>query len=321
MTQKSKASVLFPLPEPYQFDWLDVGDGHEIYFEQCGNPAGKPVVVLHGGPGGGGDTAIRRFFDPDLYRIVVFDQRGAGRSRPHAELKANTTQHLIDDIERLRAHLGIDRWQVFGGSWGSTLALAYAQAWPHRVTELVLRGIFLLRKHELDWFYRPGGASQIYPDAWQHYERHIPPEERDDLPAAYYRRLTSDDPEIRLAAARVWSVWEASTSCLTPSLDMVDKFGEATLAIAFARIECHYFMNNGFMEEGQLLDNIDKIRDIPGVIVQGRYDVVCPMRSAFDLSQRWPKASLQIVPDAGHSAFEHGIASRLIAATNRFAES
>lgn len=298
---------------------LDVGDGHQLYYEQCGNPDGKPVVVLHGGPGGGGDTTVRRFFDPARYRCVVFDQRGAGRSTPHASLHENTTWHLVDDIERLRELLGIDSWQVFGGSWGSTLALAYAQTHPDRVTELVLRGIFLFRKSELDWFYEAGGASRIYPDAWERYVDEIPAAERGDMRAAYYRRLTAEDAEVRRSAAKAWSVWEGSTSCLLPSKTMVDKFDATELALAMARIECHYFVNGGFMEEGQLLRDVDRIRHIPAIIVQGRYDIVCPMQSAHDLHQVWPEAAYHVIADAGHSAFEPGNTDRLIRATDEFA--
>ncbi len=319
MPQSLTQQSLYPLPQPFAADWFDTGDGHQIYYEQSGNPQGKPVVALHGGPGGGGDTALRRFFDPALYRIIIFDQRGAGRSKPYASLDSNTTQHLIADIEQLREILAIERWQVFGGSWGSTLALAYAEAHPDRVTELVLRGIFLLRQAELDWFYRPGGASRIFPDAWVSYETHIPVAERGDLPAAYYKRLTSTDNKVRIDAARAWSVWEAATSHLEPSPSTIDKFKGQAIAEAFARIECHYFQNAGFMAEGQLLENVDRIRGIPGVIVQGRYDVVCPAVSAWDLHQCWPEAELKIIPDAGHSAFEPGIAAALVAATDQFA--
>lgn len=319
MIKDSQRKTLYPPIKPYDSGMLDVGDGHQLYYEQCGNPEGKPVVVLHGGPGGGGDTSVRRFFDPERYRCVVFDQRGAGRSTPHASLHENTTWHLVDDIERLRALLSIDSWQVFGGSWGSTLALAYAQAHPARVTELVLRGIFLFRKSELDWFYEEGGASRIYPDAWERYVTEIPVAERGDMRAAYYRRLTSDNAKERLSAAKAWSVWEGSTSCLFPSETMVEKFDATELALAMARIECHYFVNGGFMEEAQLLRDVDRIRHIPAVIVQGRYDIVCPMQSAHDLHQVWPEVAYHVVADAGHSAFEPGNTDRLVRATDDFA--
>lgn len=260
---------------------------------------------------------MRRFFNPDVYRIVIFDQRGSGKSTPHASLDHNTTQDLINDIEILRESLRIRRWQVFGGSWGSTLALAYAQAHRDRVSELVLRGIFMLRDKELKWFYQHG-ASEIFPDLWQHYLAPIPEAERDDMLTAYHRRLTSEDESVRLEAARAWSVWEGSTSFLLPNEEARDEFGEAAHALAMARIECHYFMNGGFMSPGQLIDDIDKIRDVPAVIVQGRYDVVCPMISAWELHAAWPESRLVIVPNAGHSAFEPGNASALVAATDHF---
>ncbi|MEM6639904.1 MAG: prolyl aminopeptidase [Pseudomonadota bacterium] len=309
---------LFPPVDCYQNGFLEVGHGHELYFEQSGNPDGQPVVVLHGGPGGGSSPEMRQFFDPSIYQIVIFDQRGAGQSRPHASLEHNTTQDMINDIERLRAHLDIERWQVFGGSWGSTLALAYGQAHPERTTALVLRGIFMLRPKELHWFYQHG-ASEIFPDAWQHYLAPIPEDERGDLLRAYHCRLTHEDESIRLEAARAWSVWEGSTSYLFPNETAQAEFGEAHRALAMARIECHYFLNGGFMEDEQLLRNVDRIRHIPAVIVQGRYDVVCPAASAYELSREWPEADLIIVPDSGHSAFEPGIASELVNATNRFA--
>jgi proline iminopeptidase len=311
---------LYPEIEAQQQGMLDVGDGHRLYFEVSGHPQGKPVVFLHGGPGGGAPAKARRFFDPERYRIVLFDQRGAGRSTPSASLEANTTWHLVADIERLRGHLGIERWQVFGGSWGSTLALAYAQTHPEAVTELVLRGIFLLRRRELEWFYQHG-ASELYPDCWEHYLAAIPAPEHGDLISAYHRRLVSNDPTVRLAAARAWSKWEARTSFLLPDPSYETAFDADAQALAFARIESHYFVNAGFLQsEDQLLRNVDRIRHIPAVIVQGRYDVVCPMRSAWDLHRAWPEADLVIVPDAGHSAFEAGIASELVRATDGFAE-
>lgn len=317
----------YPEIEPYESGHLDGGDGQQIYWETSGNPEGKPVVFVHGGPGGGTSGLQRRFFDPARYRIVLFDQRGCGRSRPHiadgADLSVNTTQHLITDMERLRTHLGIDRWQVFGGSWGSTLGLAYAQAHPDRVTELVLRGIFLLRRSEIDWYYN-GGAAHIFPDVWESYLAPIPADERDgDLVAAYHRLLTSDDQDVARAAARAWTGWEQATSYLLPRPDESapsDPEEAARFDLAFASIENHYFVNHGFLDDGQLLRDIDRIAHLPGVIVQGRYDVVCPMRSAWDLHRAWPSAELHIVDDAGHASFEPGIRHHLIEATDRFAD-
>ena len=311
---------LYPEIEPYNAGFLQVSPLHRVYFEESGNPDGKPVVFLHGGPGGGTVPEQRRFFDPERYRIVLFDQRGCGRSTPHAELQENTTWELVGDIERLRAHLDVARWQVFGGSWGSTLALAYAQTHPRRVTELVLRGIFLLRPSELKWFYQDG-ASALFPDAWERFIAPIPPSERGELIKAYYRRLTSDDPAVRRDAARAWSVWEASTSYLYINAEQIEHAADDEFSLAFARIECHYFMRKGFLErDNQLLENVTRIRQIPGVIVQGRYDVVCPVQSAWDLHRAWPEAELRIVDDAGHSAFEPGILHELVAATDRFAD-
>jgi proline iminopeptidase len=309
---------LYPEIEPYDSGFLQVSPLHRIYYEQCGNPQGKPAVFLHGGPGAGCNAKSRRFFDPKHYRIVLFDQRGCGRSTPHAELVDNTTWHLAADIEKLREHLGIDHWQVFGGSWGSTLALAYAEMHPDRVTELVLRGIFMLRRWELEWFYQKG-CDAIYPDAWEDYLKPIPEVERADLMSAYHRRLTSPHPAVRLAAARAWSIWEGATSFLLQDTKHIASSGEDEFALAFARIECHYFVNGGFFErDDQLLRDAHRLRGIPAVIVQGRYDIVCPLRSAWDLHRAWPEADLRIVPDAGHSALEPGITPELIAATDRF---
>jgi proline iminopeptidase len=311
--------TLYPEIEPYRTGRLKVSTIHEIYWEESGNPQGKPVVFVHGGPGGGTDAKQRRFFDPARYRIVLFDQRGCGKSTPHASLEENTTWHLTSDMEALREHLGIERWQVFGGSWGSTLALAYAQRSPQQVSELVLRGIFLLRKSEIDWFYQ-SGCSAIFPDAWEDYVAPIPESERHDMVRAYYKRLTSDDPKVRQEAARAWSVWEGRTSCLLPNEDLIAKTAGDEFSLAFARIECHYFMHNGFFgPEAGLLDQVRRIRQIPGVIVQGRYDVVCPMESAWALHRAWPEADLRVVPDSGHSAFEPGIVHELVEATDRFA--
>ncbi len=311
---------LYPEIDPYKSTRLRVSEKHELHIEESGNRSGKPVVFLHGGPGGGTEPKHRRFFDPEKYRIVLFDQRGCGKSTPHASLENNTTWDLVSDIEKLREHLGIERWQVFGGSWGSTLALAYAETHPDRVTELVLRGIFLLRKKEIDWFYQEG-ASSIFPDAWEGYLEPIPEKERGDLLHAYHRRLTSEDKAVREAAARAWSIWEGRTSCLVPNEELVNRTGGRDFSLAFARIECHYFVNHGFFDGGrELLANIDKIRHIPGVIVQGRYDVVCPMDSAWALHRAWPEAELSIIGDAGHAASEPGITSALVEATDRFAK-
>ncbi|MCP5152699.1 MAG: prolyl aminopeptidase [Ectothiorhodospiraceae bacterium] len=311
--------TLYPEIEPRRSGMLRVSDVHEIYWEESGNPDGKPVVFLHGGPGGGSNPKYRRYHDPARYRIVVFDQRGCGRSTPHASLHDNTTWHLVADIEALRSHLGIDRWQVFGGSWGSTLALAYAETHPERVTELVLRGIFTLRRAEVLWFYQDG-ASWIFPDAWTEYLKPIPTVERGDLISAYYRRLTSDDAAVRAAAARAWSVWEGSTSYLVPNAENIARTGEDAFAEALARIECHYFVHGGFFErDGQLIEDVARIRHIPAVIVQGRYDVVCPMGTAHALHVAWPEADFRVVADAGHSANEPGIVHELVSATDRFA--
>lgn len=310
--------TLYDPIEPYDVGRLKVSPIHELYYEQCGNPKGKPVVFLHGGPGGGIVPEYRQFFDPNAYRVVLFDQRGAGKSSPHASLEDNTTWHLVSDIEQLREHLGIDTWQVFGGSWGSTLSLAYAETHPERVRELVLRGIFLCRPKEIQWFYQEG-ANAIFPDVWEEYLKVIPESERADMVSAYYKRLTSDDPAVLLEAARAWSIWEGSTSKLFFDHESIEKFADPEFAKAFARIECHYFMNNSFMKtDNQLIENVGKIRHLPGVIVQGRYDVVCPMMSAWELHRAWPEADLRITPDAGHSMTEPGNISALVAATDRF---
>jgi proline iminopeptidase len=312
---------LYPPVEPYRAGFLQVSDVHRLYYEESGNPRGKPAVFLHGGPGGATDPKMRRFFNPRKYRIVLFDQRGCGKSRPHASLLDNTTWALVADIEALRIHLDIGRWLVFGGSWGSTLALAYAQKHPRRVTELVLRGIFLLRRSEIEWFYQDAqGAASIYPDLWEQYLAPIPRAERRDLLRAYYRRLTSRSKATLLRAARAWSIWEGATSYLRTNPDYVKQFKQGAYAAAFARIECHYFIHRGFLRrDAQLLEDVAKIRRIPAVIVQGRYDVVCPMRSAWDLHRAWPQAALRIVADAGHSAFEPGITRELVRATDTFA--
>lgn len=310
---------LYPSIEPFSQGMLDVGDGHQIYYEECGNPRGKPVAIVHGGPGGGANATMRRFHDPARYRIVLFDQRGCGRSRPHASIEANTTWHLVSDMERLRRHLGIERWQIFGGSWGATLALSYAQSHPERVFEMVLRGIFLLRRSELLWFYQDG-CSWLYPDAFQDFIKLIPEDERHDLIAAYYKRLTDPDRKVQIAAARAWSIWEGSTLSMVQDPERVKLFGADSYAIAFARIECHYFINAGFFDrDGELLHRMPRISHIPATIVHGRYDVVTPIKSAFDLARAWPQADLRIVPDAGHAMTEPGIVMELIAATCRYA--
>jgi proline iminopeptidase len=310
---------LYPPIEPHRQGRLRVGDGHELYFEECGNPRGKPALIIHGGPGGGCNSSMRRFHDPARYRIILFDQRGCGRSLPHASLEANTTWHLVADMERLRVHLGLESWQLFGGSWGSTLALAYAQTHPNRVRELILRGIFLLRADELRWFYQ-GGCSWMFPEAFEQFQKPIPPAERFDMIAAYYRRLIDPDREVQMAAARAWSVWEGSTLSLLQDPERVRLFSADTYAIAFARIECHYFVNRGFFErDDQLLVGTELIRHIPGMIVHGRYDVVTPAKNAWDLSRAWPEAELRIVADAGHAMTESGIVHELVGATRRFA--
>ncbi|RDI50066.1 prolyl aminopeptidase [Nocardia mexicana] len=314
--------TLYPPLEPRREGMLDVGDGQQIYWEESGNPAGKPVVFLHGGPGGGTAPFHRQFFDPQAYRIVLFDQRGCGRSAPHiadgASLETNTTWHLVADIEKLRTHLGIERWQVFGGSWGSTLALAYAQTHPDRVTELVLRGIFLLRRKEIDWYYN-GSAGYVYPDQWEKFLAPVPESDRQgDLVSAYHQLLHSPDPEVATAAAVAWSTWEGATSSLLPQPDRVAETAEPRFALAFARIENHYFVNGGFLDDGQLLRDIDRIAHIPAVIVQGRHDIVCPAVSAWDLHRAWPNSTLHLVGDAGHAASEPGITHHLVEATDKF---
>jgi proline iminopeptidase len=309
---------MFAPIEPYTSGRLKVSGGHEIHYEVCGNPRGIPVIVLHGGPGGGSNPTMRRYHDPARYRIILFDQRGCGRSTPHAEIEHNTTWDLVEDMERLRQHLAVDHWQIMGGSWGSTLALAYAQQHPDRVRQLILRGIFLLRQIELAWFYEDG-CSWLFPDAFEHYSGAIPPEERHDMIAAYYRRLTAPDRKVQLEAAKAWSIWEGSTLSLHQDPERVKLFGADDYAIAFARIECHYFVNRGFFRvDDQLLRDAHKIAHIPGVIVHGRYDVVTPLKNAWDLHRVWPSAELRIVPDAGHAMTEPGIVHEIVSATQRF---
>ena len=309
---------LYPPLEPHARGWLPVGDGHEVYWEICGNPAGKPAVFLHGGPGGGCSPEHRRLFDPERYRVLLFDQRGCGRSTPHGGLEANTTWDLVGDIERLRELMGVERWLVFGGSWGSTLALAYAEAHPERVSELVLRGIFLLRRWELLWYYQHG-ASLLFPDKWEGFLAPIPPEEQDDLIAAYRRRLIGPDPQVQLEAARAWSLWEGETITLMPNEGFSRQFGADDFARAFARIENHYFVHGGWLEEGQLLRDVGRLRAIPAVIVQGRYDIATPAASAWDLHRAWPEAEFRLIEGAGHAYSEPGIQTALLEATDRFA--
>jgi proline iminopeptidase len=312
--------TLYDEIDPYDIGHLQVSDVHHLYYEQCGNPKGKPVVFLHGGPGAGLVPDYRRFFDPDAYRIILFEQRGSGRSMPHASLDDNTTWHLVEDIEKVRKHFGVEQWLVFGGSWGSTLSLAYAETHPEQVLGLVLRGIFLGRQNETRWFYEEGqGASAIFPETWEQYVQLIPESERGDIIRAYYRRLTGDDESMRLEAAKRWSLWEASALKLLPDQKLIEEFTEPELAIALARIECHYFMNNCFFEtDNYLIENVHRIRQIPGVIVHGRYDIVCPFMSAWDLHRAWPEAALEVIPNAGHSVTEPGIADALVRATDSF---
>ncbi|MED7788841.1 prolyl aminopeptidase [Francisella sp. 19X1-34] len=309
---------LYPDIEPYNEEFLKVSDIHTIYFEECGNSNGKPVVFIHGGPGGGISPGARQYFNPEKYRIILVDQRGCGKSTPFAELRENTTSDLINDFEKIRKKLGIDKWMIFGGSWGSTLGLAYAQAHPEVVTELVLRGIFLGRRKEISWLYQHG-ASEIFPDMWEHYIAPIPEEGRGDFISAYHTLLTGDNEELKKKAAIAWSVWEGSTSKLYVDQESVERFSDEDFSLAFARIENHFFKNQLFLEEAQLLKNAHKIRNIPGIIVQGRYDVVCPTASAWDLHKAWPEAKLEIIPDAGHSATEPGIIDALVKATDEFA--
>ncbi|HXV01124.1 MAG TPA: prolyl aminopeptidase [Caulobacteraceae bacterium] len=308
---------LYPPVEPYEVGRLDVGDGHQIHFERCGNPGGRPAVFLHGGPGAGCSPAQRRLFDPARYAVTLFDQRGCGRSTPHASLEANTTWDLVADIERLRQQAGVDRWLVFGGSWGSTLALAYAEAHPRRVSGLIVRGVFTATRSEIDWYYQ-GGAAWLFPDLWEKFLAPIPEAEHGDLVAAYNRRLTGADEAARLEAAKAWSLWEAGTITLLPN-SLAAQFGEDRYALAFARIENHYFSHDSWLEDDQLIGNGGRLADIPGVIVQGRYDVATPARSAWRLSKAWPRARFELIADAGHAFDEPGILDALVRATDSFA--
>ena len=311
--------ALYPAIEPYHEFQLKVSELHTLWIEECGNPTGRPVVFLHGGPGAACEEFQRRFFDPQHYRIILFDQRGCGRSMPHAELRDNTTQDLVADIERIRNYLKIEKWLVFGGSWGSTLALAYAQAHANHVTGLILRGIFLCRSRDIQWFYQDG-ASFIYPDLWQNYIQAIPKQERDNLVSAFYKRLTSDDKNIQLEAARAWSIWEGSTSNLIAKSAVLNHFSDDRTALSLARIECHYFSNDSFLRNNQLLDDASKLTGIPGVIIHGRYDVVCPIEQAYALHQAWPDAEFMVVPTSGHSATEPEIVDALVGATKKFSQ-
>lgn len=309
---------LYPEIEPFESGMLDVGDDHSIYWERVGTKGAKPAVFLHGGPGGGINPKFRRLFDPAHYDVILFDQRGCGRSTPHAGLEANTTWHLVADIERLRTMAGFDKWLVFGGSWGSTLALAYAETHPERVSELVVRGIYTLTKREMDWYYR-FGVSEMFPDKWQRFIATIPEAERGDMLAAYHRILTGDDRERQVEAAIAWSLWEGETITLMPEPETSQTFGEDHYAIAFARIETHYFVNGGWLEDGQLIRDAEKLKDIPGVIVHGRYDMPCPLRTAFELHRAWPRAELHVIEGAGHAFSEPGILDRLVRSTDKFA--
>ncbi|WP_319530722.1 prolyl aminopeptidase [uncultured Cohaesibacter sp.] len=310
--------TLYPPIDPYDSGMLDVGDGHHICWERAGTRGGKPAIFLHGGPGGGIFSSHRQLFHPDHYDVLLFDQRGCGRSTPHADLKANTTWHLVEDMERLRKLMGVETWMVYGGSWGSTLALAYAQTYPEYVSELVLRGVYMLSKAELNWYYQ-FGVNQMYPEKWERFEAQIPPEERGDMMAAYYRRLTSDDRAVQIEAAKAWSLWEGETITLLPDEVNSDMFGEDHFAIAFARIETHFFMHGGWLEEGQLLRDAQKLSGIPGAIVHGRYDMPCPMKYAYALHKAWPDADFYPIEGAGHAYNEPGILDRLIRVTDQFA--
>jgi len=307
--------MLYPAINPDNSFHLPVSGVHELYIEECGNPSGIPVIFIHGGPGASCEPAHRRYFDPERYRIILFDQRGCGKSTPHASLQDNTSKHLIDDMEEIRQHLGINQWVLFGGSWGSTLALAYAEAHPQKVLGLILRGIFLCRKQDINWFYQ-SGTSRLFPEAWKAFLQPIPEKQRDHLIEAYYERLTSDNEIERMAAAKAWSIWEGSTATLRPNHTVLDYFADPHMALSIARIECHYFINNCFFEDNQLLQNVFKIKHIPGFIVHGRYDVICPIDQAFELHALWPQSQLKIIPDAGHAVSEAGITRALIDSTN-----
>lgn len=311
--------MLFPAIQPGQTWHFAVSGEHSLYLEECGNPEGIPVVFLHGGPGGSCEQGHRRFFDPERYRIILFDQRGSGKSKPHASLESNTTADLVEDLEKIREFLNIDRWVVFGGSWGSTLSLIYAQTHPERVLGLILRGIFLARDIDVEWFYQ-GGAARIFPEAWQHFLEPIPESEHDDLISAYYKRLTSDNEIVRMGAAKAWSIWEGSAATLMPDKQVVDHFSDPHIALSIARIECHYFNHQSFLRPNQLLEDMNKIKHIPGFIIHGRYDMICPIEQALALHEVWDECRLRIIDNAGHAATEIGISKALVDSTNRMLE-
>ena len=311
--------TLYPAIKPYAIHQLAVDERHTVYVEECGNPQGLPVVFLHGGPGVGCDPDHRRYFDPTLYRIVLFDQRGCGQSTPHAELEANTTQALMADMEAIRLHLKIEKWVIFGGSWGSTLALVYAETHPEYVISLILRGIFLCRKKDLDWFYQEGGASRLFPDYWSLFVEHLSKTEQVEILQNYYQRLTGQDELARMAAAKMWAQWEASCATLQPNAQTVNRLMHPHVAMSMARIETHYFMHDAFLEPNQILKNVHRLSNIPGIIIHGRYDVICPLEGAYTLHKAWPASELQIIRDAGHAACEPGIVNALITATNTIA--
>lgn len=311
--------TFYPPIKPYTTHQLAVDAVHTLYIEEVGNPRGLPVLFLHGGPGSGCGEDSRRFFDPELYRIVLFDQRGSGQSTPHAALEDNTTQNLVEDIEAIRQHLGIERWVLFGGSWGSTLALVYAETYPERVYAMVLRGIFLCREEDFSWFYNPGGANRLFPDYWEALIEHLPAEEQNTVLQSYYKRLTGEDEIAKMAAAKAWSLWEASCATLQPNNHVIEHFSNPHIALSLARIETHYFMHKAFLEPNQILKNAHRLSDIPGIIVHGRYDVVCPLDNAFALQKVWTRSELDIIRDAGHAACEAGIVNALITATNTIA--
>jgi len=311
--------MLFPAIQPYKTWRFPVSNTHTLYIEECGNPDGVPVVFLHGGPGGNCETGHRRFFNPEKYRIILFDQRGCGKSKPHASLEDNTTRDLVSDLEKIRKHLEVKSWVVFGGSWGSTLALIYAETHPKRVLGLILRGIFLARDEDVNWLYQ-GGAARLFPEAWQHYLEPIPESERGDMISAYHQRLTSENEIIRMGAAKAWSIWEGTTATLLPDKSVIDHFSDPHIALSIARIECHYFINQCFIAPGQILDNVDKLKDVPGFIVHGRYDVICPIDQAVLLAQHWSESKLIVVDNAGHAVTEQGISEALIDCCNQMLE-